>query len=79
MPGTGEREVTRRVRPPSVADAIIPLVTLAVLIAGPLLLSGLDALDGLIQVPLILCVLTAALIALKTGIRGEQIEQEATE
>ena len=63
MPGTGEREVMRRVRPPPLADAIVPLVTLAMPFAGSLLLLGLDALDGPIQVALILCVLTAALIA----------------
>lgn len=49
MPGTGVREATRRVRPPLFADAIIPLVTLAVLIGGSLLLFGLDALDGPIR------------------------------
>jgi Na+:H+ antiporter, NhaC family len=77
MPGAGEREVPGRVRPPSLADAIIPLVTLAVLIAGSLLLFGLDALDGPIQVALILCVLTAALIALKNGHSWEEIEHAA--
>jgi Na+:H+ antiporter, NhaC family len=66
-----------RVREPSLADAIIPLVTLAILIAGSLLLFGLDALDGPIQVALILCVLVAALIALKNGHSWEEIEHAA--
>ena len=70
-------EKPRRVREPSLADAIIPLVTLAVLIAGSLLLFGLDALDGPIQVALFLCVLTAALIALKNGHSWEDIEHAA--
>ena len=74
MPGTGEPEVTRPVHQPSLADAIIPLVALTVLIAGSLLLFGLDALDGPIQVALILCVLTAALIALKNGHSWDEIE-----
>ena len=77
MPGTGEREVTRRVRRPSFADAIIPLVILAVLIAGSLLLVGLGAPDGPIQLALILCVLTAALIAPKNGHSWEEIEHAA--
>ena len=37
------------VRAPSLADALIPLVTLAALIAGALALFGLDALDGPIR------------------------------
>ena len=77
MPGTGEPEVTRPVHQPSLADAIIPLVALTVLIVGSLLLFGLDALDGPIQVALILCVLTAALIALKNGHSWEEIEHAA--
>ena len=77
MPKTSEPKVSRRVREPSLADAIIPLVTLAVLIAGSLLLFGLDALDGPIQVALILCVLTAALIAMKNGHSWEEIEHAA--
>ena len=63
MPGTGEPEVARPVHQPSLMDAIVPLVTFAVPIGGSLLLFGLDALDGPIQVALTLCVLTAALIA----------------
>lgn len=61
-------------RPASLADAIIPLVTLAVLIAGSLLLFGLDALDGPIQVALILCCAVAALIVLKNGHRWEDVQ-----
>jgi Na+:H+ antiporter, NhaC family len=77
MPGTGEPEGTRPVHQPSLADAIIPLVALTVLIVGSLLLFGLDALDGPIQVALILCVLTAALIALKNGHSWDEIEHAA--
>jgi NhaC family Na+:H+ antiporter len=55
------------VRVPSLSDALIPLATLAVLIAGALALFGLDALDGPIQVALILCCGVAALIAMKNG------------
>ena len=55
------------VRTPSLADALIPLITLALLIAGALALFGLDALDGPIQVALVLCCAEAALIAMKNG------------
>jgi Na+:H+ antiporter, NhaC family len=61
-------------RDPSLADAIIPLIALAVLIAGSLLLFGLDALDGPIQVALVLSTLIVALIVLKNGHSWEEIE-----
>src|SRR5499427_10949416 len=77
MSANDAHEQRRRVREPSLADAIVPLVTLAVLIGGSLLLFGLDALDGPIQVALILCVLTAALIALKNGHSWEEVEHAA--
>lgn len=54
-------------RDPSVGDAIVPLVSLVVLIGGALALFGLDALDGPIQVALVLCAMVAALIVLKNG------------
>jgi Na+:H+ antiporter, NhaC family len=49
------------------ADALLPLAALAGLIAGSLALFGLDALDGPIQVALVLCCAVAALIAMKNG------------
>ncbi len=60
-------EGSAAVRQPSVADAVVPLVALAALLAGALALFGLDALDGPIQVALLLCCALAALIALKNG------------
>lgn len=55
------------VKEPSLSDALVPLGMLAVLIAGGLALFGLDALDGPIQVALLLCCAAAALIAMKNG------------
>jgi hypothetical protein len=63
------------VRQPSLADAVIPLVALAILIGGSLALFGLDALDGPIQVALLMCALVAALIAL-TATRSPRAESE---
>jgi NhaC family Na+:H+ antiporter len=63
------------VRAPSLADAVIPLVTLAVLIASSLALFGMDALDGPIQVALILCAAVAAVIVLKNGHSWEEVRQ----
>ncbi len=55
------------VREPSLVDAVVPLVALVVLIGGSLGLFGLDALDGPIQVALVLCAMIAAVIVLKNG------------
>ncbi|HEX5087135.1 MAG TPA: Na+/H+ antiporter NhaC [Nocardioides sp.] len=60
-------ELGSEFRRPSLADAIVPLVVLAALIASALALFGLDALDGPIQVALLLCCAVAALIAMKNG------------
>src|SRR3954454_2624580 len=55
------------VKRPSLLDALVPLVALALLIASALALFGLDALDGPIQVALLMCCGIAALIAIKNG------------
>ncbi|MGV0715727.1 Na+/H+ antiporter NhaC [Mycolicibacterium sp. XJ662] len=57
----------QQVRVPSLSDALIPLVALAVLIGSAIALFGIDALDGPVQVALVLCCAVAALIALKNG------------
>lgn len=54
-------------RQPSLIDSLLPLAALALLIGGALTLFGLDALDGPIQVALLLCCAMAALIAMKNG------------
>lgn len=56
-------------------DAIIPLVALTVLIGSSIALFGLDALDGLIQVALVLCCAVAALVALKNGHRWSAVQE----
>jgi Na+:H+ antiporter, NhaC family len=63
----------RRVREPSYADAIIPAVTLIVLIAGAVFLFGPDALDGPVQVALIFSAVVVALIILKNGHSWDEI------
>lgn len=62
-------------RPPSLADALIPIIALAVLIAGSLALFGLDALDGPLQVALILCCAIVTLILFKNGYRWDDVEE----
>jgi NhaC family Na+:H+ antiporter len=55
-------------------DATVPLVALVVLIGGSLALFGLDALDGPIQVALVLCAMIAALVVLKNGHRWDEVQ-----
>lgn len=75
-----ETVAPRRVKEPSYADAIIPLVTLAVLIAGSVFLFGTAAIDGPLQVALIFSSVVASLIVLKNGHSWDDIgkaEQKA--
>ncbi len=65
------------IRPPSLLDALVPLGSLVVLIGGSLLLFGLDALDGPVQVALILCTMVAALVAMKNGYTWAHVEKAA--
>lgn len=54
-------------RQPSVLAACIPLISLVALIGGSLLIFGLDALDGPVQVALVLCCMITAIVALRLG------------
>jgi NhaC family Na+:H+ antiporter len=56
-------------------DALIPLIVLAGSIAASLALFGLDALDGPIQVALVLCTMVATLIVLKNGHTWADVER----
>jgi NhaC family Na+:H+ antiporter len=58
---------------PSYADAIVPLVTLIVLIAGSVYLFGFEALDGPLQVALVVCSMVAGLVILRNGHSWEEI------
>ena len=61
-------------RQPSLADALVPLATLALLIGGSLALFGLDALAGPVQVALVLCAGVAALVAVKNGHAWSEVQ-----
>ncbi|UMG93085.1 Na+/H+ antiporter NhaC [Nocardioides sp. TF02-7] len=60
---------------PSLADALVPLGLLTTLIAGSLWLFGLDALDGPVQVALLMCCAVAALIAMRNGHDFEAVRE----
>jgi NhaC family Na+:H+ antiporter len=67
----------RNIKEPSYADAIIPAVTLIVLIAGAIFLFGLDALDGPVQVALIFCDILVGLIITKNGHSWDDVGRSA--
>ena len=61
------------VKEPSYMDAIVPLVILIGLIGGSVFLFGSGAVNGPMQVALILCTMVAAIIALKNGYSWEHV------
>ncbi|HEY8545467.1 MAG TPA: Na+/H+ antiporter NhaC family protein [Acidimicrobiales bacterium] len=74
---TGTTPENQEVREPSLVDALIPMAALAVTIGGALLVFGLDALDGPVQVALVLCVFVAALVAMRLGHTWAEVEEAA--
>jgi Na+:H+ antiporter, NhaC family len=62
-----EREVVTPVRPPTLLDALLPVVVLIGLIATTIVLFGVAATDGPLQVALLLSAAFASLIAFKNG------------
>jgi Na+:H+ antiporter, NhaC family len=65
----------RNLKEPSYADAIIPLLTLVVLIAASVALFGMDAVGGPMEVALIFSSMVAALIVLKNGYSWEDVQR----
>lgn len=63
----------RPVREPSLLDILIPLVVLIASIGGSVSLFGLDAINGPVQVALLISTMVAATILLKNGHSWEEI------
>ena len=64
-------------RPPSLLDALLPVIVLIVLIALTIALFGISATDGPLQVALLLSAAFASLIALKNGYTSAAIADAA--
>jgi NhaC family Na+:H+ antiporter len=62
-------------RAPSYLDAVTPLLVLAGLVSGAVALFGLHAMDGPIQVAMMLSAMVASLIILKNGHSWDSISQ----
>ena len=72
-------EQNQEVTPPSLIDALIPIISLIIFLALAVYLYGADATAGPIQVALILCTLIAGLVGLKNGHRWEDMGHAAVE
>lgn len=69
----------REIRPPSMTDALIPLLSLVILLACAIYLYGDDAVTGPTQVALLLATMIAGLIGLKNGFLWSDMGKAAVE
>ena len=73
----GAEQVQRTPRPPSLLDALIPMVFLVGLLTLTIVLFGVDAANGPLQVALFASATVAGLVALKNGYTSAQISDAA--
>ena len=74
------KENQKTIRPPSYLEALIPIVTLIILLASAVYLYGSDGTTGPIQVALMMSMMVAGLVGLKNGhIKPEEIIKEPPE
>ena len=64
---SNEGKQLEEIKPPSLLDALIPTITLVILLAGSIILYGDAGIEGPIQVALILTSIVAMAIGLKNG------------
>jgi len=76
---SNEEKKEKAIKPPSMLDALIPIIALIVLLAGALYLYGADGTAGPIQVALILSMMVAGLVGLKNGHKWEDMGKAAVE
>lgn len=72
---TDPSPIPRTAKQPSYVDALIPLLALIVLVGASVALFGLDAVDGPLQVGIILSTMVAVAIILKNGHAWEEIAE----
>jgi NhaC family Na+:H+ antiporter len=69
-------EAAPEVRQPSLWDALIPLIFMIILLTLSIILYGVDAATGPLQVALIMSAVVAALVAHKNGHSWERLSEE---
>ncbi|MBO9519508.1 MAG: Na+/H+ antiporter NhaC [Porphyrobacter sp.] len=60
---------------PSYFEAVLPLVVLTILVGGSVALFGLDAMEGPLQVAMLLSAMTASIIVLRKGHSWEAVSE----
>lgn len=68
-----------KIKPPSLLDALIPIIFLIVLLASAIVLYGADGTTGPIQIALMLSMLVAGLVGLKNGHKWADIGKAAVD
>jgi len=76
---SNDKEEKRVIKPPSLMDALIPIIFLVILLALAVVLYGADGIAGPIQVALMLSMLVAGLVGLKNGHRWGEMGKAAVE
>lgn len=71
-----EPEQAPTIRPPSLVDALIPLIFMIVMLTWSIILFGVDAAGGPLQVALLLSAVVAATVAHKNGRSWETLGEE---
>jgi NhaC family Na+:H+ antiporter len=74
-----EGKVQNRINPPTLLDALIPIIFLIVLLASAVYLYGADGIGGPIQVALMLSMMIAGLIGLKNGHKWAEMGKAAVD
>ena len=73
---TGQDDTIQAIREPSLVDALIPLVFMIVLLTWSIVLFGIDAAGGPLQVALLLSAVVGAVVAHKNGHCWERLAEE---
>jgi len=73
----GKAQTGRQPRPPSMLDALLPVIVLILLLALTIALFGIDATNGPLQVALLLSAAFASLIAFKNGFTVVAVSEAA--
>jgi NhaC family Na+:H+ antiporter len=73
---TNQNDEENAIRPPSLTDALIPLLFMIVLLITSIVLFGLDAATGPLQVALFMSAVVAAAVAHKNGHSWEKLGEE---
>ena len=71
-----EQDQPKPIRAPSLLDALIPLVFMIVMLTWSIVLFGIDAATGPLQVALLMSAVVAALVAHKNGHTWERLGEE---